>query len=452
MRILVVSIEFGPPFQRDLMNALAARGHEVTFYSAALSDFSRRLKLQWSRRDGIDRAELWNSPVKPSVSDDPRVQIGSAAIDAITESVLDKVRPDVVHVHELSGHGLSVLDVVNRRGIPCVVSFHNFWPVCPQLNLIDAAGELCLDDAEGAKCARCRWLPTAKERTHIESMKSVFRSTPLFGPLRRIRRILRHSVANVSGSVAPVGWSEAEFPAEAFAERRRRAVAALNGGTLVHAMSTSSARVLEGRGVSPSRIRIRPISLYSLGSLRPLAHKPASHLVTFGYRGALSYVKGLHVLVAAFARLDQSRARLLIYGAGEPRYERGLRDLAKSLNVEFRGEYKREDLPAIDAEIDVGVVPSIWDETFCLTGLEFLRSGVPVIAAQIGGMADYVRHSVNGILVPPDDVGALAAAMGSLVDAPAEIEALRVQLPSASMDQVADSMVDLFQEARVSQA
>jgi glycosyltransferase involved in cell wall biosynthesis len=94
-------------------------------------------------------------------------------------------------------------------------------------------------------------------------------------------------------------------------------------------------------------------------------------------------------------------------------------------------------------------VPSICNETFCLTGMEFLRCGVPVIATEIGGMVDYMRDSVNGRLVPPGDVAALAGAMQQLVDSPADIDALRSEVPSPSMDDVASSMIALYQEAAV---
>jgi glycosyltransferase involved in cell wall biosynthesis len=447
LKVLFVSIEFGPPFQRDLMTALASRGHEVFFYAAGLSSVSNRMKLRWTERNGIRRAELWNSGVKPAVSDDPLIQIGSAKIDRMTEAVLDTVKPDVVHVHELSGHGLSTLDVINRTGVARVASIHNFWPVCPQMNLVDAGGDLCLDDGGGSKCTRCRWLPAAAERTYVESAKSAFRATPLFKPLRHARRVLRHSIGR-NASVEPVGWAaRPSFTAEAFVRRREHAIAALNDMTLIHALSTRSAQVLEQRGVRPERIRVRPISLYGLDALRPDPRRAVSRPVMFGYRGALSYAKGVHILLSAFSRLDQKNARLLIYGAGEPEYERGLRAMAKSLNVEFRGEYRREDLSAINAGIDVGVVPSICNETFCLTGMEFLRCGVPVIATEIGGMVDYMRDSVNGRLVPPGDVAALAGAMQQLVDSPADIDALRSEVPSPSMDDVASSMIALYQEA-----
>lgn len=447
MKILFVSIHFGPPFQRDLMKALAARGHEICFYSAGLTNFSNRIALRWRKRGGIAEAQLLNSPVVPASSMDPAVQSEAAGVDAITQEVLDRFQPDVVHVHELSGHGLSLVDSLRGRSIPYVMSVHNFWALCPQMNLIDAGGETCRDFEGGARCMSCRWLPDAGSRTGVDRARSALAATPLFKPSRRMRQAARRLIAGRAASADAAGWSAPRYSAGAFARRRERAVEAFKGAGAIHAMSSSTADVLAAHGVPRERIRVLPISLFSLDRLETAASKPVTQPITFGYRGALSYIKGVHHLVAAFSKLDQTKARLLIYGSGEPSYELGLRAIARGLNVEFRGEYRPEQLAAINAGIDVGVVPSICNETFCLTGIEFLRSGVPVIATRLGGMADYVRESVNGILVPPGDVDALATVMQRLVDAPEQIEALGVPLPTPSMNDVTQSMIDLYQEA-----
>ena len=83
------------------------------------------------------------------------------------------------------------------------------------------------------------------------------------------------------------------------------------------------------------------------------------------------------------------------------------------------------DLSRVNAQIDVGVVPSIWDETLCFTGLEFLLCGVPVIASSLGGMLDYVEDGVNGLLVQPGDADDLAKAMASFLDTPSLSAELR---------------------------
>jgi glycosyltransferase involved in cell wall biosynthesis len=172
----------------------------------------------------------------------------------------------------------------------------------------------------------------------------------------------------------------------------------------------------------------------------------------FAYRGTLSYVKGVHVLVEAFSKLPQDRAALDIYGEGEPDYEALLRRLGAGLNVRFRGAYQASDLDKINLNTDIGLVPSICEETLCFAGLEFIHGGVPVIASAIGGMLDYVDAS-NGVLVQPGDVNELSDAMAMFVRDPSLISAKRPgPNPRYKLASALDGMDALYKSLKATHA
>jgi glycosyltransferase involved in cell wall biosynthesis len=85
---------------------------------------------------------------------------------------------------------------------------------------------------------------------------------------------------------------------------------------------------------------------------------------------------------------------------------------------------RRDDAPAIIADHDVAVVPSIWHEAFGLVVLEAMVANCAVIASNIGGIPEIVRNGIDGVLVPPADADALAAAIIRLWHAPAQRAAL----------------------------
>ncbi|HET9517357.1 MAG TPA: glycosyltransferase, partial [Actinoplanes sp.] len=64
---------------------------------------------------------------------------------------------------------------------------------------------------------------------------------------------------------------------------------------------------------------------------------------------------------------------------------------------------------------DLALVPSYWPEAFGLSCLDAFAEGVPVIAADVGGLPDLVRPGVSGVLVPPGDAPALARAISDLL-------------------------------------
>ena len=91
--------------------------------------------------------------------------------------------------------------------------------------------------------------------------------------------------------------------------------------------------------------------------------------------------------------------------------------------VDLCGRVSRADLPALMRSADV-VACAPWYEPFGIVPLEAMASGVPVVATAVGGHLDSVVDGVTGLLVPPREPAALAAALRSLLADPARRRAL----------------------------
>ncbi len=123
--------------------------------------------------------------------------------------------------------------------------------------------------------------------------------------------------------------------------------------------------------------------------------------------------KGVDVIIRALARLREvvPDVRLRIAGEGTERERLG--ELAQRLvlgdGVRFDGWV--DDMEALYAAVDVVVMGSVALEGFGLTAAEAMRAGRPVVAARTGGLAEVVEDGVTGMLVPPGDADALAAAL-----------------------------------------
>ena len=128
--------------------------------------------------------------------------------------------------------------------------------------------------------------------------------------------------------------------------------------------------------------------------------------------GRLAAEKRVDVIVRAFQRacqlLPAGAARLIIAGTGPE--ETALRKLAGP-NVVFPGVLdRRRVLPRLYASADAFLFSSL-TETLGLVVLEAMSSGIPVIATPAGGVADHLRHDVNGIAVGPHSVEEMADAI-----------------------------------------
>jgi glycosyltransferase involved in cell wall biosynthesis len=147
--------------------------------------------------------------------------------------------------------------------------------------------------------------------------------------------------------------------------------------------------------------------------------------------GRLEAVKGAQVLLAAMpailAAYPDARLTVLGTGAMDDRLRRMADELGVRPAVTFGGWSPPATMAATLAAADVAVVPSIWPESFGLTALEALAAGCAVVAADGGGLPDLVRPGETGLLVPPGDAPALAAAVLSLLADPE----LRARLAAA---------------------
>ena len=137
---------------------------------------------------------------------------------------------------------------------------------------------------------------------------------------------------------------------------------------------------------------------------------------TFLYVGRLAAEKGVDVVFDAYrrleARLPAGTVRLVIAGAGP---EEGRLRAAAPASTVFLGYLDRtRDLPAMYASCDAFVFAST-TETLGLVVLEAMASGIPVVAAPAGGVADHLRDGENGLSYAPRDAAACADAMLRLV-------------------------------------
>jgi glycosyltransferase involved in cell wall biosynthesis len=407
----------------------------VTYlFSGRHYPYVRGPRLKRWQNGGVAMLEVVNSPLYDH-GRQPELELGEPGIEHMLERVISDVRPDVVHVQELAGLPSSLLDVSRNAGVPTIFTLQDYFPLCATFRLLDADGHVCLRREIGADCVAGT---AADPREPGVLIRATLLHDLLRIPLlRRVseERVVKHieprarSLARRAAAARSQPRAGPAALAEAFQRRRDVNVARLNRTDRLLAMSHRVAEIYTLLGVNADRISTRQLTLGHIERLRPRRPDPNGRLTFATLSGLESTAKGARVLINATksvrSGLAAGRCRLLVFGHVDPE----VLDEARHLpGVELRGHYSRDELDSLLDEVDVGIIPSIWEEAYGYVGIEFLAKGIPVIANAIGGLVEYTRDGETGWLNRSSSSEELARIMHSVIDNPAEVEELNARI------------------------
>jgi glycosyltransferase involved in cell wall biosynthesis len=216
---------------------------------------------------------------------------------------------------------------------------------------------------------------------------------------------------------------------------RRARDAALRRARHVLCPSAYLRELALGWGLAPERVSVLPNPAPDVPALEPREELRAGlglDGAVLAFAGRLGPQKSLDVALEAIASVPG--VTLAIAGDGPDRgaLEQRARELGLDGRARFLGSMPRERVLRLFRAADASLLSSSW-ENFPHTVVEALAVGCPVIATSVGGVPEVVRDEENGLLVPPGDAAALAAA----IDRYFGDEALRERLAGAAAASVA---------------
>lgn len=201
-------------------------------------------------------------------------------------------------------------------------------------------------------------------------------------------------------------------------------------------VSSSSKRDINAQmGLPLERMHVVPVGV-DHERFRPLAHVARIRGRLMTTASADVPMKGLVPLLEAVAKLRTERDDVHLVVVGKPRDGSTIPAVIDRLglggHVQFVSGVSDERIVELYAEAEIAVVPSLY-EGFSLPAVEAMASGVPLVATTGGALPEVVGTTgETGLLVEPDDPGALAAAIADLLDDPA----LRSRLAAAGRERV----------------
>jgi glycosyltransferase involved in cell wall biosynthesis len=168
------------------------------------------------------------------------------------------------------------------------------------------------------------------------------------------------------------------------------------------------------------------------------------------FLGRIDRSKGAQVLLEALSLIPDVPIEFHFYGisqsAADDEYWTGLQNLASAnAQIKFFKPVPHDQVISLLAKYDVLAIPSRWLETGPLIICEAFAAGTPIIGSNLGGIAEWVQHEQNGLLVDHRDAQAWANALRRCAEDRAFLTFLQENAKiSRTMDEVAQDMDRLY--------
>lgn len=276
---------------------------------------------------------------------------------------LERTKPDLVHVHNVSGTSLAPFVACRKLGVPTVLTLHDHWLLCPNNMLFRRGGTLCNPASRSWGCKGC------------------YRRYDFWGDIPWRRSVFARLVQNVRLFIAPsqklvdlhvmAGYDQERF------------------------------RVLKS-GIEPDLFQSPAASAAQLD-------QEYSSFNTLLFSGAIVETKGVDTIIHALPLLAKyiDRFHLLVAGWGDDAFMNKLRRYEPA-PVKLLGKIPFYELKVLYASAKLTLVPSIWYDNSPIVIYESLLAGTPVLGSDIGGIPELIREGNTGYLVEPGDPIAFA--------------------------------------------
>ncbi|SET21786.1 Glycosyltransferase, GT2 family [Natronincola peptidivorans] len=263
----------------------------------------------------------------------------------ILEQILKAFNIDVIHIQHFKKNTLDIPKIAKKFNLPVTVTLHDFYAICPTINLLDANGVYCKDTRNEEMCKVCikkkLGFDTDFLKTWNENVKKFLSECDvIFTPSESAKKIIEDYYGNLNIKVIEHGVRECHIEKKSPDKENKFKIAFIGGlapykgSGIIHSLITNNKQ--------------KDIEWYLLGNL------------------------------------------------GDQR----LNLLQRSDLVKY-GRYNREDICniLINLEIDLVCNLAIWPETYSYTLTEAWQAQIPVLATDVGAIGDRIRTTNGGWLV-----------------------------------------------------
>ena len=291
------------------------------------------------------------------------------------------------------GLTIEFIEAINELEISIVYTTHDYYGICPKVNLVRNNGKRCDNNNDYSACYDCCKNGFSYNKIKIMQSKMYRNIKKLSWGRKVISLIKSKDNKKQVDNEASNEYSDFKVSYETQSKYKRLQdyyYDIFNRVDYYHFNSTISKEIYE-KYLGDIDGEVISITHANINDNR--------HIKSFGERlkriflGNDSMHKGLSQLLLALESIDTSLENswlLDIWGVeGESNYS----------NIVYKGKYSYNMLEVIFGEADLLVIPSMCYETFAFVGLEAYSNGVPVLSTNLVGFNDLIKDGVTGFIV-----------------------------------------------------
>jgi glycosyltransferase involved in cell wall biosynthesis len=404
MKILHYSLGL-PPYRTggltkyayDLMLEQVKNKHHVTLlYPGHYRLFNKPAIIRNSSHLGIYVYEILNPlPVSLLGGINKPELFMKTADKSIFIDLLNKIDPEIIHIHTLMGLHKEFLEAAKELGIKMLFTTHDYFGLCLKVNRIDYQHRLCENDCDIETCVLCNHNGYSLNLIYLMQSR-LYRHLKDTGIIRKLRNYKKNSHRNqkvIYKPSIPIQVSDMKSfeQLRCYYRRMFELIDCYHFNSSVAKGEFNKSLQLDGEVVHITHNKINDNRCRKV-------FDPQSDL-RISYLGPIEAYKGFFLLKECLNTLVESGIKgwkLNVYG--DARIPES--DFEKTF-ISYHGKYEYSYLEQIFQSTDVLVIPSVWKETFGYIGLEALSYGVPIIVTENVGFKDLLVNGKTGIVVKP---------------------------------------------------
>lgn len=398
-------------YVKDLVIEQQNKGHNILLlFPGVIQNYKAKSKIKYYKNyNGIKIFQLVN-PQYFSFNGifDPKKSVKDKYIKNI-DKFLNKYRIEIIHVHSLMGFPKELLFEARKSGIKIIFSTHDYYGICPTINLYNKENKICIDYNEGNECIKCnnKYDKHGILKRNILISFTIFykiflASIVKFKSLYKIIRIIYKYFRIFKNKLIKKNENKLKNNVikniEYYNFRNYYINILKNFDLIIFNSYVTKETFSQYIDIKNIKYKVIPVTHSKIRDYRNIfKYEPLKdNKINFIYLGYLDHRKGFFDLINVLedVKKEYSNWQLHIYADYSNidivKYDKDF--------YKFYGKYNYEDLSEIFSTASLIIVPSKWKETFGLIGLEAYSYGIPALVSENVGFSIVINKNKNGIV------------------------------------------------------